>query len=146
MYARLTSRYSPTTAEHPSASASGRLRLGLRTSPATMVMSCQASAANSDPDCATEIATTRPKMLAAGTPSAGSKAPRRNACVKFVCTAAAFHPSARPTTTSAPSASVLAEVKMVWTILPYSRPRVLVQVSSAMTPMATACAVESENA
>ena len=62
-------------AVHPSASASGMLRLGSRTSPAMNVMSCQESAENSEPDCATHSATISPKTLPAATPSDGSKAP-----------------------------------------------------------------------
>src|SRR5471030_706846 len=41
--------------------ASARLRLGLRTSPAMKVMSCQESAENSEPDWATHSATIKPK-------------------------------------------------------------------------------------
>ena len=47
---------------------------------------------------------------------------------------------------SAMSAPVLATVKMFWTMRPYSMPRVLVQVSSAINATATTCAVDSDSA
>src|SRR5436190_18520064 len=111
-----------------------------------MVMSCQESAEKSEPDCATHSATIRPKVLAAATPSEASNDPRANALVKLAWTAVEFQPRKRPARMRAASAMVLAEVKRFCTILPYSRPRELVHVSSAMTAMATSCAVESETA
>ena len=47
---------------------------------------------------------------------------------------------------SATSAPVLAVVNTFCIELPYSRPRVLVHVSSAMSSMPRSCAVESETA
>ena len=44
------------------------------------------------------------------------------------------------------SAPVFAVVKTFWMILPYSRPRVFIHVSSAIITMPTSCAVESESA
>src|SRR5215471_11666309 len=129
------------TAEQPSAIARGTLREGLRTSPAMMVMSCQESAEKSEPDCATQRATSRPNIEPAATPSEGSKLPNENALLKLVCTASEFQPRMRPT-----SAMVFAEVKRFCTIFPYSRPRVLVQVRTAMTAMPVSWAVESESA
>src|SRR5271156_5711101 len=54
----------------PMASESGRLRRGFFTSPAVKVMSCQESAEKSEPVCATQIATSRPKAVVALSPVA----------------------------------------------------------------------------
>ena len=44
------------------------------------------------------------------------------------------------------SAPVLAVVKTFWMIFPYSRPRVLVHVNSAINRIATTCVVDSDTA
>jgi hypothetical protein len=109
-------------------------------------MSCHESAENSEPDCATDNATSNPNALPAATPSAGSYAPSLNKPVKLTFTAEALQPRKSPARMSAPSAAVLAVVNRFCTILPYSRPRELAHVSSAITAMPTSCAVESEMA
>ena len=55
------------TAPHPSAMASGRFLRGSFTSPAMIVMSCQESAENNDPDCDTQMAANNPNAVAAFT-------------------------------------------------------------------------------
>src|SRR5215470_3840335 len=54
----------------------------------------------------------------------------------------AFQPNDRPTTTTAASAAVFANVNVFWTIFPTSSPRVLLHVSNAIKPIATNCSVE----
>ena len=135
------------TTNVPSASESGMLRRGSFTSPAVKVMLFHASAENSEPVCATHRATNRPKAVVAvrpGTMSTTPRAPQR--LPKLSETAAWFHPSRTPTTISPASAPVFAVVKTFWMILPYSRPRVFVHVSSAISSMPTAWVVESDNA
>src|SRR5579863_2093904 len=97
----LAKRYKAITAVHPSAMASGRLRLGFRASPAINVTSCHESAEKSEPDCATHNATTSPYTLPAATPSDGSKLPKVNMPVKFALTAAEFQPRNSPARMSA---------------------------------------------
>src|SRR5438128_1201152 len=53
-----------------------------------------------------------------------------------------FQPSDKPTTTTAASAAVLANVKVFWTSLPSSRPRVFVHVSNAINKIATSCSLD----
>src|ERR1041385_5082403 len=130
------------TAEQPKNMASGTLRAGLRTSPATMVMSCHESAENSEPDCATQSATSRPNALPAATPSEASNDPSEKALVKFACTACEFQPRKRPIRLRPASAMVFADVNRFWMMRPYSIPRELVQVRTAMTAIARSCAVE----
>ena len=91
--------------------ASGRLRRGLRTSPAMKVMSCQESAENNEPTCDTEMATRSPNTLPAMTPSDGSKLLNRHMSVKLVWMAAALRPSSSPAIIRAARATVLALVK-----------------------------------
>ena len=97
------------------------------------VTSCHASAENSEPDCATPIATISPNAVPAATPSAGSNAPKAKGAVKLVCIASELRPRNSPAKISAAIAETLAVVKMFCTILPYSSPRELVHVRSAIT-------------
>ena len=81
----------------PSASDSGMLRRGFFTSPAVNVMLFHASAEKSDPVCATQMATNRPKAVAAVRPGTISTAPRGVHEVAEVGRhAPAFQPSSRP--------------------------------------------------
>ena len=131
----------------PSASDSGSVRRGFFTSPAVNVMLFQASDENSEPVWATHTATNSPKAVTAVRPGTISTWPRGvQRSPKLAETAPAFHPATRPMTTSAASAPVFAVVKTFWTNLPYSSPRVLVHVRSAIRTQPTSCAVESDTA
>src|SRR3954470_4629770 len=146
-YATLASRYRPMTIEVPSASDSGTFRRGSRTSPAVKVMLFHASAEKSDPVCETQIATNNPNVVAAETPGVMSENPRRvQNLPKLSATASWFQPRIMPTATSPTTAPVFVVVKTFCTIRPYSRPRVFVHVSRAMSRTPTSCAVESESA
>ena len=106
-----------------------------------------ASDEKSEPVWLTHTATNKPKAVAAVSPGTISTWPRGvHRSPKLAATASAFQPSAIPTTMSAASAPVFAVVKTFWTTLPYWRPRVLVQVSRAMSSRPTSCAVESDTA
>ena len=134
-YATLASRYRPITMKVPSASDSGIFRRGSFTSPAVNVMLFQASAENSEPVCDDADRDEQPEggrpRVRPGTMSTTPRGVHR--LPKLSATAAWFQPSSRPTTISPSSAPVLAVVKTFWMILPYSRPRVLVHVSSAIS-------------
>ena len=54
----------------------------------------------------------------------------------------ALHPSASPTTTTAASAAVFANVNVFCTSFPICSPRVFVHVSNAINPMATTCSID----
>ncbi len=75
-YATFASRYNPMTIIVPSASDSGILRRGSFTSPAVNVMLFHASAENSDPVWATQMATNRPNVVTAASPGTISTPPR----------------------------------------------------------------------
>src|SRR5439155_2169469 len=122
-------------------------RRGSLTSPAVNVMLFQASAENSEPTCATENATIRPSSPPAadttgmkeksGTIVAAARGAKAEA--KLAATTSAFLPMRTPTTMSRASDSVFAEVKMFWMIFPILRPRVLIQVKSAIIRTPTSC-------
>ncbi len=131
----------------PSASESGMFRRGSFTSPAVKVMLFQASAENSEPVCEMHTATNRPNVVIAVNPGTMSSVPRTvHRLPKLSATAARFQPSATPTRIRPISAPVFASKKMFWMILPYSRPRVFVQVRSAMSRQPTSCVVDSDSA
>ena len=102
----------------PSASESGRLRLGFFTSPAVKVTLFHASAENSDPTCATA------RIVSVPTITIGPPTPTCTACCapspalcqkfapKFAARACALRPSANPNTANPSSAETLAAVKM----------------------------------
>jgi len=54
----------------------------------------------------------------------------------------AFQPNERPITITASSAAVFANVKVFWTSLPVSSPRVFDQLSRRINAIATSCSVE----
>src|ERR1700680_5217062 len=54
----------------------------------------------------------------------------------------ALHPSASPTTTTAASAAVFANVNVFCTSFPICSPRVFVHVSHALHPIATTCSID----
>ena len=58
---------------------------------------------------------------------------------KFACTAAALRPQNMPSTIRPATASVFAEVKTFWMILPRLSPRVLTQVSNTINTTPTSC-------
>src|SRR3954469_4964161 len=131
----------------PSASESGMFRRGSFTSPAVKVMLFHASAENSEPVCDTHTATNRPNAVIADKPGTMSTTPRGvHRLPKFSATAGAFQPRSRPTRIRPRSAPVLAVVNTFWTIFPYSRPRVFVQVRNAIITRPTSCVVDSDSA
>ncbi len=122
-------------------------RFGSFTSPAVNVMLFQASLENSEPVCATQMATNRPNPLIAVRPGTMSTWPRGvHRSPKFADTAPLFQPRNRPMPIRASTAPVLAVVKTFWMTLPTSSPRVLVHVRNAMRRTPTNCAVESDTA
>ena len=102
----------------PSASESGRLRRGLRTSPAVKVTLFQASEENSEPTMATPTSRTESKFQPA----------LRQKSVKLLATAAGLRPTRKPAPTRPSSAPILANVKTFCTMAPVRMPRVLLQV------------------
>lgn len=140
----LTARYSPITIAVPSASESGRLRCGLRTSPAVNVMLFQASAANNAPTWAMQRATSNPNPVSGETPgAAGVKPLGVPESLKFRLDRSSI-PSEYANTITANRAPSLADVNVFCTILPYRTPRLFVHVSSPMRSTPTSCAVERE--
>src|SRR6266853_4314200 len=137
-YATLARMYRTITIVVPTASESGTFRRGSFTSPAVNVMLFQASAEKSEPVCETQMAMNNPNAVAAETPGVMSENPRvvQN-CPKLSATAVRFQPRIRPTATSPTTAPIFAVVNTFWTMRPYSRPRVLVQVSSAISSTPT---------
>src|SRR5580698_2160550 len=123
----------------PSASDSGKLRLGLRTSAAVKVTLFHASAEKSAPTMATPISVSVPILQIE--PSGGygcivlSPAPRQKS-VKFVERAMAVE-YAKPSSTSAASEPTFATVKTFCTVLPTLRPRVLSHVIKTIDKIAS---------
>ena len=120
----------------PSASDSGMLRRGSFTSPAVNVMLFQASAEKSDPVCETQMRDEQAERAsAADRPGTMSTcAARRPEVAEVVGDRGVVPAEQQADAGSAPtSAPVFAVVKTFWMIWPYSRPRVLVQVSSAIS-------------
>src|SRR5471032_2543411 len=131
----------------PSASDSGTLRAGLRTSPAVKVMLFQASAANSEPICAVQSPIRMPKPDSGEIPAAGGNTPTGvQALAKLPCTTAAFQPSRPPITMTPTRVPIFMVVKTFCTPLPYFRPRLLVQVTNVTRQSETTCAVDSDSA
>src|SRR2546430_1443818 len=138
-----------TSAVRP-ASESGMVRFGSFTSPAVNVMLFQASEEKSDPTWAAQIAMSRPKTpLAAVTEGMNDRSGLMGATSrgvqkspKLAVSASELRPTRMPTTISAASDSVLADVKRFWMNLPSLSPRVLMNVSSTITTIAASCCVE----
>src|SRR4051794_30714678 len=126
------------------------LRFGFLTSPAVKVMLFQASEENSDPTWETQKAMNRPKApMVAVTGDAKEKSGRMvvtsrgvHRSEKLAAIAPALRPTKMPSTISAISDSVFAEVKVFWMILPSLMPRVLSQVRKTSSRMATTCCIE----
>ena len=118
------------------------------TSPAVKVMLFQASAEKSEFVCATQMPTKSPKAVTALNPCPTSCKPPRNVqkSLKFAAPAPDLKPTMMPSTISAMSAPVFAVVKTFWTSLPSFRPRVFMNVRSAIMARPTAWAVESDSA
>ena len=113
----------------PRASESGRLRLGLRTSPAVKVTLFQASEEKSEPTMATPTSRTESKFQPA----------LRQKSVKLLATASGLRPTRKPAPTRPSRAPILAKVKTFCTMAPVRMPRVLLQVRKTMTAMARSC-------
>ncbi len=62
--------------------------------------------------------------------------------VKLAAMASWLRPTRMPSTISAKSDSVLAEVKVFWISLPRWMPRVLIQVMKRISSTATSCCIE----
>jgi len=76
-------------------------------------------------------------VIQTGTIVAASRGVKAEA--KLAATTSALRPMRTPTTISRASDSVFAEVKMFWMIFPILRPRVLIQVRSAIIRTPTSC-------
>src|SRR5262249_45728427 len=129
----------------PNRSESGMFLRGSRTSPAVKVMLFQASAENSEPTCPTQIAINIPSA-----PPVAETTPTNGRSDVIGETAAGVQNYARvtlsatkiPSTTSAKSDSVFADVKTFWINLPNDSPRVFTIVRNTMITIATNCWVE----
>src|SRR6202021_1464114 len=97
---------------------------------------CHESAEKSDPDCETQNTTTRLSTTVSALVE-GATGGRCQNIARLVCTAEARHPPASPNRISAAIAPSLATVNVFWMSLPYSTPKLLVAVSSAITTKAT---------
>src|SRR5882757_5471505 len=104
----LQAMYNAETMATPRASDSGRLRLGLRTSPAVNVTLFQASEENSDPTIATPTSRTDSKFH----PTLRQKSE------KLLATAAGLRPTRKPAPTNPSSAPIFANVNTFCTIAP----------------------------
>src|SRR4051812_41818768 len=122
-------------------------RRGSLTSPAVKVMLFQASEENSEPTWETQKAMNRPKapiVAITGTAKPKSGVMVVTSCgvqtfEKLAAIAVALRPTKIPSTISAASDSVLAEVKVFWMTLPSLMPRVLSQVRKTIIRMPTTC-------
>src|SRR4029079_13592347 len=131
----------------PSASDSGTLRVGLRTSPAVKVTLFQESAANSEPICAVHRATMIKNALSGERPSACGGTPAGvQAWPKLPCTTAAFQPRRQPITITPTKVPIFMLVNTFCVPLPYLSPRLLVQVTKATRNSDRICAVDSDTA
>src|SRR5579863_1691468 len=122
----------------PSASERGRLRLGFFTSAAVNVMLFHASMAKSEPTIATAIRVMVPTNhvgLSGGYGCVSERLALRQKSVKFAARAAAVE-NHIPSNTSAASEPIFATVKIFCTIEPSRRPRVLIQVTTAIERIA----------
>ena len=108
----LEAMYSAETMATPRARDSGRLRLGLRTSPAVKVTLFQASEENREPTMATPTSRTESKFHPA----------LRQKSVKLLATAAGLRPTRKPAPTNASSAPILAKVNTFCTMAPVRMP------------------------
>src|SRR6478672_8451284 len=96
----------------PSARDKGMLRRGSFTSPAVNVMLFQASAENSEPVCATQMATNNPNAVTAERPGTMGAAERTvQSAPKLSDTAVLFQPTRMPSRIKAASAPLLVVVK-----------------------------------
>ena len=113
----------------PIASASGRFRCGLRTSPAVNVTLFHASDENSDPTCATAMMVTMPtSAIGPPTPTCtGWRAEKPALCQKFApkfaAMACALRPMNAPNRTSPSNAAVFAKVNTFCTAAPSRTPK-----------------------
>ena len=107
----------------PNASEIGRLRRGLRTSPAVNVTLFQASAENRDPTMATPTRRTTWMLQ----PAPSQKWPKLRA------RASGLRPSRNPIATKPSSAAVLAMVKTFCTTAPVRMPRMFTALSTPTT-------------
>src|SRR4029450_7489142 len=110
--------YSAETIATPSARDSGRLRLGLRPSPAVKVTLFQASEEKRAPTIATPTSRTDSKFHPA----------LRQKSVKLLATASVLRPTRKPAPTSPSRAPIFANVNTFCTTAPVRMPYVLVQV------------------
>src|ERR1035437_486532 len=114
----------------PRARESGRLRRGLRTSPAVKVTLFQASAENREPTCATAMMVMVPtNAMGPPTPTCtGCSAPhpalRQKFAPKLAAIAAALRPTIIPSNTRPSSAAVLAKVNTFCTAAPVFTPKI----------------------
>src|SRR3954453_1143073 len=102
----------------PRARERGRLRRGLRTSPAVKVTLFQASLLKSEPTIATPTRRTESKLHPA----------LRQKPVKLEATASGLRPTKKPAAIKPRRAATLATVKTFCTTAPVRMPRVLLQV------------------
>src|ERR1700753_3381034 len=123
----------------PSASESGKLRLGLRTSAAVKVTLFHASAENSAPTIATPISVSVPMLQIEASGGYGciapSEAPRQKSVKLAECAADVEY--AKPSNTRHASEPTFATVKTFCTTLPTPMPRVLIQVMKTMERIAS---------
>src|ERR1039457_1464347 len=99
----------------PRARERGRLRFGLRTSPAVKVTLFQESKKKSDPTMATPTSRTESKFHPAW----------RQKSVKLLATAVGLRPTRKPAATNPSSVPTLANVKTFCTVAPVRMPYVL---------------------
>src|SRR4051812_24229061 len=115
------------TVPAPTASESGRLRLGFLTSPAVKVTLFHASAENNDPTCATATTTNTPSNPLS--PTEGNEANDPVFCQKFeklAATACGLRAIVNPRHTKPSNAATFAIVKMFCTIAPVLTPKTLI--------------------
>src|SRR5674476_80007 len=125
----LEAMYSALTMATPRASERGRLRLGLRTSPAVKVTLFQESEENRAPTMATPTRRTESKFQLAE--------PQKS--VKLLATAAGLRPTRRPAPTRPSSVPTLAKVNTFCTMAPVRMPFVLLHVRKTITAIDRAC-------
>ncbi len=121
--------YRAETTSTPTPSESGRLRRGLRTSPAVKVTLFQASEEKSAPTIATPTRRTVSKF----------QPELRQKPVKLAVTAAGLRPTRKPAPTRPKIAAILAKVKTFCTTAPVRMPRELEAVRNTIRAMASSC-------
>src|SRR6266480_8062231 len=135
-----------TTMPQPTTSARTRFFPGSRTSLPINVTFVQAVCAKSGPTIdfpnnsmrASPPATVKPGWATCGLQPFAHESHQADVSAADL----AFQPNDKPITTTAVSAAVFANVNVFWTIFPTSSPRVFVQVSNAIKPIATTCSVD----